>query len=320
MKTKKLAKMMILVSLGLALALSPAISIGKEKYEEKFEKTVPLAKDGKVFLGNVSGDIEVKTWQEEQVKIDALKIAEASSLSRAQEDSKKVTIEVNQEGNVLRIETKYPDHKGIWGHDSLDVSVYYKVWIPDKATLEIKSVSGDVMAEGAGALVGVNVVSGDVVVRGAGQGADCKTVSGELTLEGIAGEVDLKSVSGTITINRISGSVAAETVSGDIEIREASDAKSLKLKTLSGDIIYQGKVNPNGRYTLKSHSGDINLVLPSDSAFEFEAETFSGDIKSDFELVVSGKISPQEVRGVVNKGGAFISVSTFSGDVNLKKI
>jgi len=320
MKPKKITRMMILVSLGLALALYPTTSVAKEKYEEKFEKTVPLAKDGKVFLGNVSGDIEVKTWKEEQVKIDALKIAEASTLSRAQEDSKKVTIEVNKEGNVLRIETKYPDHKGIWGHESLNVSVYYKIWIPDKADLEIKSVSGDVMAEGAGALVGVNVVSGDVEVRGAGQGADCNTVSGELKLEDIAGDVDLKSVSGTITINRVSGSVDAETVSGDIEIREASDAKSLKLKTLSGDIIYQGKVNPNGRYNLKSHSGDIDIILPSDSAFEFEAETFSGDIKSDFELAVSGKISPREVRGVVNKGGAFISVSTFSGNIDLKKV
>lgn len=320
MKLNKITRMMILVAMSLALGLYPVISVAREKHEEKFEKTVALAKDGKVFLSNVSGDIEVKTWKEEQVKIDALKVSEASSLSQAQENSKKVTIEVNKEDNVLRIETKYPEHGKIWGHESLNVSVHYSLWIPEKASLEIKSVSGDVKAEGVGALAGVNAVSGDVDIMRAAQGADCSTVSGELKLEDIAGDVDLKSVSGTITINRVSGSVDAETVSGDIELSEVSDAKSLKLKTLSGDIIYQGKVNPNGRYNLKSHSGDIDMTLPSDSAFEFEAETFSGDIKTDFQLEVSGKISPREFHGVVNKGGAFISVSTFSGNIDLKKV
>ncbi|MFQ5721917.1 MAG: hypothetical protein ACE5GI_05455 [Candidatus Aminicenantales bacterium] len=36
---------------------------GKEKYEEKIEKTVALAKDGKVILKNISGDIEVEYFK-----------------------------------------------------------------------------------------------------------------------------------------------------------------------------------------------------------------------------------------------------------------
>jgi hypothetical protein len=63
MRTKKtLYSLMVLVVFFLALGLSPNSSMAKEKYEEKFEKTVSLAKDGKVYLKNLSGDIDVKTW------------------------------------------------------------------------------------------------------------------------------------------------------------------------------------------------------------------------------------------------------------------
>jgi hypothetical protein len=61
------------------------------------------------------------------------------------------------------------------------------------------------------------------------------------------------------------------------------------------------------------------MFLPADSAFDFEAGTFSGSIESDFEIKMSGKISEKEMRGVVNGGGASVKLSSFSGDIKLKK-
>ena len=59
----------------------------KEKYEEKFDKTVSLAKEGEVALVNISGQIDVKTWNKGEVKIDALKISKASTLEKAKENA-----------------------------------------------------------------------------------------------------------------------------------------------------------------------------------------------------------------------------------------
>jgi len=306
-----------IVALGVgALSLS---LLAKDRYEEKFEKTEALAKDGKVFLGNVSGDVAVKTWDKAEVRIEALKMSEASSEAKAKENCAQVTIEITREAGVLRIDTKYPHQKRFWGGDSLNVSVDYKLWIPSGASVEVKSVSGDVDLESLGGAVKARVVSGSVVLRKAASGADLTTVSGELTLEDVAGNVYLKTVSGDIGAVRVQGSIDAESVSGGIEMREVSGASGVNAKTLSGDVDYLGGLEAKGRYSLKSHSGNVRMSLPADAAFSFDAETFSGDVDSDFKIEVSGKVSPREVHGTINGGGAEVQLSTFSGSIDLKK-
>jgi len=108
-------------------------------------------------------------------------------------------------------------------------------------------------------------------------------------------------------------------VSGDIELRDVSEAQTVSAKSVSGGITYSGKIKAGGRYELKAHSGDVRMTIPADSTFDFEANTFSGSIDSDFEIQVVGKISPREIHGTVGKGGATIKLKSFSGSIDLKK-
>jgi len=318
MRLNKAAKMFwIFLALVLFLGFYSSQALAKEKYEEKFEKTESLAKDGEVTLKNISGRIEVKSWNKNQVKIEALKVSTASTLSKAKEGAAKVEIEVEKEDSILRIETKYPKSKK-WGK-SVNVSVHYSLTIPEKASIKVKSVSGSVALEEIGGTAKVDVVSGSVEVMKADKGVDCQTVSGKLILQDIAGDAYLKTVSGRIVINRIRGSIDAETVSGGLDLREVSEAKVVKGKVLSGSIVYQGDINPEGRYKLKSHSGSIEMLLPADSSFEFEAKTFSGRIKTDFKITTTGVIKRTEMHGVVNEGGADVTLETFSGSIYLRK-
>lgn len=319
MKRSVIQKTALMGAMLLLLLVFSAAAVERERYEEPFEKTYPLAKDGKVQISNISGDVEVRSWGEGQVKIKAVKVSKASSLSQAKENAAKVTIEITTEGNVLRIETKYPKSGKFWGGESVNVSVDYWLWIPEKAGLEVKNISGDVDVEGTAGMLDLNAISGDVNLRKASGRAEGSTISGDLEISGITGDVFLKSVSGDITASRIKGSVEAETVSGDIELTEVSEAATVRVKALSGEIVYRGNINPAGNYSLKSHSGNVDLYLPADSAFNFEAETFSGSIATDFEIKVTGKISPREMSGVVNGGGATVKLSSFSGDIKLKK-
>lgn len=319
MKRSMIQRTAVMGAMLLVLVFATAAASEKEKYEEPFEKTLSLAKDGKVQISNISGDIEVRSWSEGQVKVKALKVSKASSLSQAKENAAKVTIEISQEGNVLRIETKYPKSGKFWEGESVNVSVDYWLWIPEQAGLKVKNISGDVDVEGTAGMLDLSAISGDVSLRKASGRAESSTISGDLEISDVTGDVLLKSVSGDITAGRIKGSIEAETVSGDIELTEVSEAATVRVKALSGEIVYRGKINPAGNYSLKSHSGDVELDLPADSAFDFEAETFSGGIVTDFEIKVTGKISPKEMSGVVNGGGATVKLSSFSGDIKLKK-
>jgi DUF4097 and DUF4098 domain-containing protein YvlB len=318
MNRQSMKKLAVPLGLAFVLTLGAALALGNEKYEEKFEKTEALAKGGKVYLINVSGDIEIKSWKEDQVKIEALKVSEASNLDQAKENAKGVTIEVTNEAGVVRIETKYPEHHGFWGNN-INVSVSYKLWIPEKAVADVKSVSGDVTLDCIhGGAVKVNSVSGNVNVLGAA-GVEIKLVSGDITLENVMGDAYLKSVSGYIKATKVKGSVEIESVSGDIELNDVSDARSVTGKSISGNITYVGTILAGGNYEFTAHSGNVEIKIPAGSAFDLEASTFSGTIDSDFEIQVVGKISPKEIRGTVNGGGARIRVKSFSGNVELKK-
>lgn len=301
----------------IALAAAPALA--EQKYEEKFEKTVPLAKTGRLYLNNISGNIEIMTSKEAQVRIEALKVSKAGSLDKAKENAAKVTIEVTSEADLVSVETQYPKRQGgFWGGDSINVSVDYKVWVPEQAGVEVRSVSGDVEIAAIGGAAKVKCVSGNVGLGGAA-GVDIDLVSGDLALKNIAGDAYIKAVSGDIEVSAIKGSVEVKAVSGDIKLLDVSGAQTVNAESVSGNITYTGAIKEGGRYEIKTHSGDVRMSIPAGSAFDLEANTFSGDIDSEFEITVVGKISPREIRGTVGKGGATLILKTFSGNVDLKK-
>jgi DUF4097 and DUF4098 domain-containing protein YvlB len=307
------------LALVVGLALVAGLAMARERYEEKFEKTEALVRDGRVSLHNISGDNVIKTWKENQVKILALKVSQASTAAKAKENAAEVAIEVTREGDTLRIETKYPKRRTPWGgQDSINVSVDYELWVPEGASIEVRSVSGNVNVAPIGGRARINSVSGDVEVLGAA-GADVDLVSGDLRIENIAGDAYVKAVSGDIRLSGIKGSVGAESVSGEIELKAVSEAASVTGKSVSGNMTYEGMIKMGGRYELKAHSGTVRMTIPASSSFDLEADTFSGVIDSEFEIQVSGKISPREVRGTVGKGGATVRLKTFSGDIELKK-
>jgi len=314
-KNRWMAFLAILTVFVFVLGMNPALAGAKEKYEEKFEKTVSLAINGKVKLSNISGDVFVETWNRAEVKIDALKVSTASSLSKAKENIAKVKIEVRKEGDTVIIETKYPKPR----IKKLRVSVDYRLMIPKQAAAKVGTVSGDVVVENTAGFLAAKTVSGDVKVTKSAKGAIVESVSGDLEVFEVMGDVDAETVSGSITLSSIRGSVSAATVSGDIELVDVEGAKTVKAGVVSGGIKYQGAILPDGRYGFKAHSGNVNLFLPADAAFDLEAKVFSGSIDCDFQITFSGKLKKRELKGSVNGGGAEINIKTFSGNIKLKK-
>ncbi|MCX6566659.1 MAG: DUF4097 family beta strand repeat-containing protein [Candidatus Aminicenantes bacterium] len=301
----------------LGLVLLAGNLAARDRVEEKFARTEALDRNGKVSVQNVSGTIQVRSWAKAEVQIDAVKVSEASSEERAKENAGKVTIEVVKEGGALRIETKYPEGKLFGGN--VNVHVNYVVTIPDQAALRVKNVSGDIEVQGIGGDVDIDEVSGGVKIVSAARSVECRTVSGGIILQGAGGEVNLKAVSGGIKAEDVTGSIEAETVSGGVTLRNVREASSVRAKTISGGIECETDILPNGRYNFDALSGGITLTLPATASFEIEAETFSGHIQTDFAVVVSGKLSPKELRGTVGTGGATLRVKSFSGKVEILK-
>ena len=86
---------------------------------------------------------------------------------------------------------------------------------------------------------------------------------------------------------------------------------------------FLGTFAKGGRYELKSHSGNVRVTVAGGSGFAVEANSWSGTVHSDFSLGGSDTEATRGrrkvLRGVVGDGSAVVSITTFSGNVQLLK-
>jgi hypothetical protein len=318
MNTKKvMLSLAVLLTFFLFMGLNPTESLAREKYTEKFDKTVKLAKDGKVIISNISGSIEVRTWDRAEVKIDAVKTSRTNSESQAQENFRNAKIAVTEEGKILRIKTDYA--KRYFRGRNKNCSIEFKLTIPSGADADVNSTSGSVDVENIGGSLKVDVTSGKTTIDGVRGSAKIKSTSGKVEIMNANGGVDCYVVSGSLIVKKVVGDLDLETISGKVELSDASDAKVIRVKVLSGTIRYDGQLRSDGRYKMNTHSGNIYMTIPSNSAFDFDGQTFSGKVDSEFDILVSGTISKKRIRGTVNGGGSELELKTFSGNIYLKK-
>src|ERR1700726_3931998 len=92
----------------LVLTLSAHASDHWGAFTEEFHKTYELTPDGRVELENINGSVHISTWEQNQVKVDAVKYADS------REKLEEANIEIDAGKEYVSIRTKYPEH-GAWG-------------------------------------------------------------------------------------------------------------------------------------------------------------------------------------------------------------
>ena len=325
------------------LCIPPLIFAGAK---DRLEKSYSCERGGRVTLQNVAGDIFVKGWAKDQVEITAMH-------SGGPKKDLAQVVHISKTNGNIRIRTISDKSFSLFG--STRTSVYYELLVPVSTHLRVETTSGNVEILDFNGSLEVRTVSGDIKITSVKSSIKCKTISGDIYLEKIMGDTevnttsgdvtikdlkgsfegdsvsgdmdlkkimgnaDLKTTSGEVTVHDLKGSFEAESVSGDIDVKSFSRAEEIKIETVSGDISVEGIPVPNGSYTLRSHSGTVAVVVPSESGFELQTKTSSGDIDCDFELKGYVKSDSQLLQGIVGKGDSTLNISTFSGDIHINK-
>jgi DUF4097 and DUF4098 domain-containing protein YvlB len=186
---------------------------------EEFHQTYSITPDGRGELSNINGDVHISSWDQNEVKVDAVKYAD----TKEQLDEAKIEVDASKDSVSIR--TKYPDHDHTfnWGSHNNPASVEYTITVPRTVRLdEISLVNGALDVTG---------VTGEVR-------ASC--VNGRLEAKNLAGEAKLSTVNGGLDASfdqLASNSIELNSVNGGIGLTIPSDSNArIEANTVSGGI------------------------------------------------------------------------------------
>lgn len=140
------------------------------------------------------------------------------------------------------------------------------------------------------------------------------STSGTLDIVRLEGkEINISNTKGEVICDEMSGNVTYVSTSGDIEIKSAVGRGSYRAEN-SGilDITY---TDVEGDLYLYNKNDDVELTLPKDLNFRFEAVTKNGSVSTPFESVLSMK--NDTVMGTVGDNPS-IAVKTEAKNGNIK--
>jgi DUF4097 and DUF4098 domain-containing protein YvlB len=278
----------------------PALAMADE---DSFERKVPADANGEVVISNVSGTIDVRGWDRNEVQV-------TGSLGDSVE---RVDVESSNGRTIVKVILPRGNAR--------DADADIEVQVPKNSRVEVSATSADVSSRGVLGTQRLKSVSGEVTADISGNDSEVRSVSGDVTVRGVGKPASLRvaSVSGSLDISNVGGKIDLVTVSGDARL-QVGEASEIRGRTTSGSMELHGKLTRDGRVDVEGVSGDITLRLTAPGGLSAEIESFSGDIHGCLARGVErvSKYGPGKrlnLRTV--EAGARVRAKTLSGDVDI---
>jgi DUF4097 and DUF4098 domain-containing protein YvlB len=287
---------------GVMLGASPAAAQAERRQARPpaTDQTVPVQKGQRLQIQNFAGEVLVKAWNKDELRVVA------DHDSRAKVNVRTAGVEINVSAS----------RSGAPG--SVDYVISVPAWLP----VRVGGTYNFVSIEGTQSDVQVETTRGDVTLKGGAGVVSLKSIEGEILVEDARGKLKLETINEGISIRGATGDITATTINGDIRML-GMKAASLEATTVNGDIIYEGAV-ADGFYRCSTHNGDIILALPENASASVSVRTYQGDVRSSFAMAAdAGETRPNRGRRqtfTIGNGAAQIDMESFGGDVRIRKI
>jgi hypothetical protein len=272
-----------------ARGLSTTTALGMGEREE-IRQSYELSPGARVSVASISGPVEIETSQGSTAEVHVIR----TGRSQADLQYRKVIIEHTGASLTVRGENDRGMSRGI------QVNQHVMLKLPVNVDLSVNSISG-------------HAIIGDIGGR-----AHVNSISGPVTIGDINGEAIVASVSGRLSIGRAGGQVQVKGISGSVDIAEA--VGRLEATSISGSVkATVGRIAPGG-ITINSISGGVTLRLTDAVNAEIHCTNYSGEVYLNVpNVVVQGRMTSSEVRGLIGAGGPTISISNISGSITLQR-
>ncbi len=267
--------------------------------EADTDTTFAVSPGTRLRLESMNGDISVKAWDRNQVRVQAV-------------HSRRDQVRISLAGSVLRIEAT--------GRFGPAAEADFDLTVPAWMGLTLEGLNGSIAVEGVRAPLEISTLNGDVTVAGGAETVKLASTAGGIRLSDARGRITLNGTSDEIVVSDIQGDLVVENISGDIILQNIV-SRSVDVQSVSGSIWYDGTIQDGGRYGLYAHSGDIYLGVAEAINATFSLSVFSGRISPGFPL--PGPLT-DDARGMgqrrsyrMGNGSAAVEIEVFSGSIHL---
>jgi len=275
---------------------------GGPETSPKTDQTLDAVKGTRLVLSNNAGEVVVRSWDQDKVRIQASHGA-------------RETVTAETADMTLRVRAQRTGR----GPSGL---VDYLITVPRWMPVNLTGTYLEATIEGTTAEVTVETVHGNVRVTGGTGAVSVRSVEGVITIDKASGRVQATTVNEGIRVTNVTGEITAETTNGDIVIDNAQTS-NLEASTVNGDVTFNGTIRDSGAYRLTTHGGDIRVGLGGAKNATVFVRTFQGDFSADFPVQLPEGQTPRDSSKRFNftlgSGSARIELQSFNGDISLAR-
>lgn len=276
---------------------------GGPETNPKTDQTIDVVKGTRLVLSNNAGEVVVRSWDQDKVRIQATHGA-------------RETVSAETADMTLRVRTQRQARGPMSGLADFQITV------PRWMAVNLSGTYLDATIEGTAAEVTVETVHGNARITGGTGSVTVRSVEGVITIDKASGRVQATTVNEGIRVTNVTGEITAETTNGDIVIDNAQTS-NLEASTVNGDVTFNGTIRDNGVYRLTTHGGDIRVGLGGATNATIFVRTFQGDFSADFPIQLpdgqTARSGSKRFNFTLGNGSARIETQSFNGDIVLAR-
>jgi hypothetical protein len=297
----------------LTLAAGAAIALA---IPQDTDTTFAVAPGARLEVRNYAGDIVIRTWGQNQMRIvadhgrrDGLFVEQADGVVRVSPTSwKSGDFDVDIDSDDVSLSWSFAG-----GRPSI---VDFEITVPEGMVLDIGAPFADVTVEGPVGETSVALNEGDATVSGVRGPLTVRSVEGDVTIEDVVGRIRINAIDGDVSVDVASGDVSIETTDGEIRLANITSS-SVSAASVDGDIWFGGALAAQGIYSFVTHDGDATIMLPRDASARVTVATYDGEVLSDFPISLPEDFQRHRARFTLGGGGAQLEIETFDGDIEI---
>jgi DUF4097 and DUF4098 domain-containing protein YvlB len=259
------------------------------------DTVLAVAPGARLDIDTFGGDVVVRTWSRREMRIQA-------------EHSSRTGVAISQSSAAVRLR----------GHSSRGVAtIDFWLTVPAGTDVDINGTFISADLDGELGEVRVETVQGDITVAGATGFVHLYSVQGDVKLQHADGELRVYSTNGSVEVDAVTGRVTAEATNGGVTLTDVHSSE-VEAVTVNGTVSFEGTIDPQGRYRLATHSGNVVAAVTEGIDATVSVSTFSGDFEASFPITLTEtRNAGRRFTFTVGSGSARIELESFSGNIRL---